>query len=77
MKPLFEWHKPRLNRYKTTYVWWPISLGWVRDSAHAIITWHGWPLDGCPSNPDASPSVAGWTVHIGSLKIYFGKRNTR
>lgn len=73
MKPLFEWHRPRHNRYKATYVWWPISFGWVKNSSHAIITWHGWPLPDTPCNPDASPSVCGWTIHIGRFKIYFGK----
>jgi hypothetical protein len=64
-----------MGRYKTKYVYWPIRLGWVRNSSHKFITWHGWGLGNSPCHPDASPKISGWTIHIGNLKIYFGLKN--
>jgi len=71
----FEWrkHTPRPER-PTRWHYWPISIGWVSKSSHAFICWHGWPIDGSDMYPDATATDCGWTIHIGALKVYFGKR---
>ena len=52
---------------------WPIRIGWVPRSAHALVTWHAWPIDGSNYYPDATAVDLGWTLHIGALKVCFGK----
>ena len=53
--------------------WRPISVGWQRNSCRALICWHGWSIHG-PIDPAATRKDYGWTLHIGALKIYFGRR---
>lgn len=54
--------------FKKGYSMAPISFGWSRRSSHSFICAHGWQngyLDG--------KRLYGWTLHIGALKIKFGK----
>jgi hypothetical protein len=75
-KLFFEWHKYNQREARPTkWHYWPVSFRWVRNSCHAVICWHGWPMDGSPQYPDATATDCGWTVHIGAIKIRFGKRN--
>jgi len=70
---LFQWNRGYDERnYPVSWQYWPIRVGWVRDSCHAIICWHGWPADGSEWHPDATAVTCGWTLHIGALKIRFG-----
>jgi hypothetical protein len=76
MSRFIEWHKhTRRPERPTRFHFWPISFGWVRNSCHAFITWHGWPIDGSGIYPDATFKDCGWTLHIGAFKVKFGKLN--
>ena len=65
-------HTQRPGR-PTRFHYWPIKFGWVRNSSHALICWHPWPARGSAIWPDASYKDCGWTLHIGAIKIYFGR----
>lgn len=55
------------------YRWWPIRIGWCVGGNHALLCWHGWPDKGAEIWPDATYKTCGWTLHIGYLKIKFGR----
>lgn len=75
---LFDWHKHKDRPERPTrWHYWPISFGWCRYSSHAFICWHGWPMDGTNWYPDATAEECGWTLHVGALKVRFGKLNRR
>jgi len=78
MMRFFEWrkHTPSPGR-PIRWHYRPVSIGWVRNSCHALVCWHGWPMDGSSLYPDAKATDCGWTLHLGALKIYFGKRNKK
>ena len=71
---LFHWVKYRQTPGRPVrFHYWPISIGWVRNSCHAFICWHDWPKNGTEIYPDATAKDCGWTLHVGALKVFFGK----
>jgi hypothetical protein len=78
MYKLFEWNKYKQKPGRPIrWHYWPISIGWCRGSCNAFICWHGWPMDGTSMWPNAIGKDHGWTMHLGALKVYFGKRNRK
>lgn len=56
------------------FLWWPIRLAWRRGSRHSrLFDMHGWQVgwDGIEQ------PVFGRTLHIGALKVIFGRTNER
>lgn len=55
-------------RARSRYLWWPIRLGWCPESS-TWFTAHGWQVgwDGIEQR------VFGRTLHLGPLKVVFGK----
>lgn len=75
---LFDLRKlPHRPERPTRWHYWPIGLGWCPGGGHALICWHGWSMDGSSLYPDATATDCGWTLHLGAVKVYFGKRNPR
>jgi hypothetical protein len=50
------------------YRYWPIRLDWARNTCHAFLCAHGW-----QTGWKCGARIYGWTLHIGALKIKFGK----
>lgn len=74
MKPFFKWQRFWQDPQRpVTWSWWPIKVVWQRGGNHAHICWHSWPERGSEYYPDATAKTHGWTLHLGNIKIIFGR----
>lgn len=65
----------RSDRPKVLH-YWPIHVA-IGEVDTALITWEAWPENGSQMYPDATFTDYGWTLHLGPLKLLFGKQKVK
>lgn len=53
------------------FLWWPIRLRWTSPlyGRSAWFRWHGWEVE----STGIEQHLFGWTMHLGWLKVLFGR----
>lgn len=54
------------------WLYWPVAIVWrARNARRPLIDWHPW----VAGADRIYQPVMGWSLHIGSITVIFGKRN--